>query len=69
MKYATKFFTKRDFKSLDELVSSTVVKITRNLSRENPREDYKQIDLNKLKTLWFEIDLYCSQLMLDEDDY
>lgn len=69
IKYADKFFKSRNFESLREIVSSTIKKIRRNLNKAEPREDYKEVDMDKLETLYFEVDLYCSQLMLDDEEY
>lgn len=74
IKYAEKFINKRDFKSLQEIVESDVKKLNRQLGKltlEELNKDENQhlsIQYDKLRTLEFEVDLYCSQLMLDNDE-
>lgn len=63
-----KFIEKRDFESLKELVDSASYKIKRNLMMENPREEYKNINIRNLNKLKLRVDEYVAQLFLPEED-
>lgn len=63
-----KFIEKRDFESLKELVDSASFKIKRNLMMENPKEEYKNINIRNLNKLKLRVDEYVAQLFLPEED-
>lgn len=65
--FGFKFLEKRDFDSLKELVDSAIYKINKNLLSSNPKEEYINIDLERLNTLKSEIDSYI--LQIDIEDY
>ena len=63
-----KFLDERNFESLQSLVDSALVKVRRNQVADNPKEEYKGLDLEALDTLKAEIDSYCMLLGIDEPD-
>lgn len=63
--YADAFILRRDFTSLRDLVSSTMKKVEKNYTKENPKEELLKIDYDKLKNLLNEIDSYL--ILLGED--
>lgn len=66
------FIDSRDFESLQELVDSAIVKTKRNISSNNPEEEYLSLDVDELTKLKAEVDCYVEQLTLpnnDEDNY
>lgn len=71
IKYAEKFFDARDFDSLRELVDSALYKIEKSLRSDSPKQEYLDVDIEKLTLLKSEIDSY--MLLIDgpstEDDY
>lgn len=75
IKYAEKFISKRDFKSLEEIVTADVKKLNIQLSKltleelKLPENEELSKKLTKLRNLEFEVDLYCSQLMLDDEEF
>lgn len=75
IKFAEKFISKRDFKSLEELVTSDVKKLNNQLAKltleelKLPENEELSKSLTKLRNLEFEVDLYCSQLMLDDEEF
>ena len=65
---AHKFLNSRDFESLQLLVDSSLVRVKRGLSKENPKEEYLKADLEEMRRLKSEIDTYCEALELPEQE-
>lgn len=63
-----KFIESRDFESLQELVDSARYKIKKNLTSNNPKEEYTKIDLGKLDDLKAEVDSYAMVLNLPDEE-
>lgn len=57
-KLAKEFLDKREFRKLQELVDSALYKITKNLNSENPKEEYKILDIDSIEELAVKIDDY-----------
>ena len=68
IKLAHKFLNSRDFESLQLLVDSSLVRVKRGLSKENPKEEYLKADLEEMRRLKSEIDTYCEALELPEQE-
>lgn len=56
-----RFLEKRDFESLNDLVSSAVYKVKKNLRTSNPKEEYVNLDMDSLEKLQYEVQDYYSQ--------
>ena len=67
-KLAHKFLNSRDFESFQLLVDSSLVRVKRGLSKENPKEEYLKADLGEMRKLKSEIDTYCEALELPEQE-
>lgn len=67
-KLAHKFLNSRDFESLQLLVDSSLVRVKKGLSKENPKEEYLRADLGEMRKLKSEIDTYCGALELPEQE-
>ena len=63
--YADAFLIRRDFTSLRDLVESAIRKVEQNLTKENPKEELLDIQIDKLRTLLNKIDEYL--ILLGED--
>ncbi len=63
-----KFLKERDFESLQSLVDSASIKVRKSRNTDNPKEEYKDINLETLDTLKAEIDSYCMLLGIGEPD-
>ena len=63
-----KFLKERDFDSLKELVDSAIYKVKKNLKSDNPKEEYRKVNLEDLNMLKSEVDMYIIQLEIPEDD-
>ena len=63
--YADAFLIRRDFTSLRDLVESAIRKVEKNLTKENPKEELLDIQIDKLRTLLNKIDEYL--ILLGED--
>ena len=63
--YADAFLIRRDFISLRDLVESDIRKVEKNLTKENPKEELLDIQIDKLRTLLNKIDEYL--ILLGED--
>lgn len=59
---AKEFLTKREFRKLQELVDSALYKITKNLNSENPKEEYKILDVDAIEELAVKIDDYITKV-------
>lgn len=57
-KLADDFIKSRDFIKLQELVDSALYKIAKNLKSENPKEEYKILDIDAIEELAVKIDSY-----------
>ena len=62
-----KFLNERDFDSLKELVDSAIYKVKKSLKSDNPKEEYKKVNLEDLDVLKSEVDMYIIQLKIPED--
>ena len=62
-----KFLNERDFDSLKELVDSAIYKVKKSLKSDNPREEYRKVNLEDLNMLKSEVDMYIIQLEIPED--
>ena len=62
-----KFLNERDFDSLKELVDSAIYKVKKSLKSDNPKEEYRKVNLEDLNMLKSEIDMYIIQLEIPED--
>ena len=56
--FAKSFIEKREFNKLQELVDSALYKISKNLKSENPKEEYKILDVDSIEELAIKIDDY-----------
>jgi hypothetical protein len=64
------FLEDRNFEALQALVDSALIKIRRSRSSDNPKEEYKDINLEALDTLKAEVDSYSMLLGIEpEDDF
>ena len=63
-----KFLNERDFNSLKELIDSAIYKVKKSLKSDNPREEYRKVNLEDLNMLKSEVDMYIIQLEIPEDD-
>ena len=61
-KLAKEFLTKREFRKLQELVDSALYKITKNLNSDNPKEEYKILDVDAIEELAIKIDDYITKV-------
>lgn len=57
-KLADDFIKSRDFIKLQELVDSALYKIAKNLKSDNPKEEYKILDIDAIEELAVKIDSY-----------
>ena len=62
-----KFLNERDFDSLKELIDSAIYKVKKSLKSDNPREEYRKVNLEDLNMLKSEVDMYIIQLEIPED--
>ena len=67
-KLAHKFLNSMDFESLQLLVDSSLVRVKKGLSKENPKEEYLKADLGEMRKLKLEVDTYCEALELPEQE-
>ena len=56
------FITKRDFESLQLLIDSAIVRVTKGLSKEVVKEEYLKADLKGMRALKLEVDNYYSKI-------
>lgn len=80
-KLAEEFLNNRELHNLQELVDSALYKINTNLKSENPKEEYKILDIDSIEELAVKIDNYiikvygesvrmnAADLVDEEDDY
>ena len=55
---AKEFLANKEFRKLQELVDSALYKISKNLNSENPKEEYKILDVDAIEELAIKIDDY-----------
>lgn len=67
-KIADKLLSERKFENLLEIVDSDIYLIRKDQLKETPKEEYKNISLEKLLQLRSELSEYMSYLVLPEDD-
>lgn len=60
-----KFLETKNYSSLSELVDSAILRIKKNLKTDSPREEYININIDSLRKLKSEVDMYC--ILLQED--
>lgn len=65
--YADGFIDRRQFESLYELVTAIMIRVKRELSKENPNHIYSNIDYMDLTRLRADIQSYMSQLNIDAE--
>ena len=63
-----KLFQQRKLEELKDLVDSALIKVKRNMKKENPKEDLIT-DLDSLRQLKAEVDSYNLLVFRDYDDY
>ena len=63
-----KFLNARDFESLQSLVCSAIIKVKKGLLKEHPKEEYLQVDKEKLARLKMEVDSYYSLIDISDID-
>ena len=61
-----KFLEKRDFENLKDLVDSAIIRTKKNIKSEFPKQEYLNVDLERLNILKAEVDVYLMQLNLPE---
>lgn len=59
---AKKFFIKKEFNFLQELVDSALYKITKNLKSDSPKAEYKILDIDAIEELAVKIDNYITKV-------
>ena len=60
--FAKSFLEKREFNKLQELVDSALYKISKNLNSDNPKSEYKILDIDAIEELSVKIDNYITQV-------
>lgn len=55
---ASEFINNREFHKLQELVDSALYKITKNLNSNNPKTEYKILDIDAIEELSVKVDNY-----------
>ena len=63
-----RFLSTRNFESLQSLVDSALIKVRRSQTSDTPREEYKDVDVEKLNILKAEVDAYCIPLGIGEPE-
>ena len=63
-----KFLEKRDFENLKDLVDSAIIRTKKNIRSEFPKQEYLNVDLERLNILKAEVDLYLMRLNLPEQN-
>ena len=53
-----KFLEKRDFENLKDLVDSAIIRTKKNIKSEFPKQEYLNVDLERLNILKAEVDVY-----------
>lgn len=65
---AHEFLNNRDFGSLQLLIDSSLVRVKKGRSKENPKEEYLKADLGEMRKLKLEVDTYCEALELPKQE-
>ena len=60
--FAKSFIEKREFNKLQELVDSALYKISKNLNSDNPKPEYKILDIDAIEELAVKIDSYITKV-------
>ena len=63
-----KFLEKRDFENLKDLVDSAIIRTKKNIRSEFPKQEYLNVDLERLNILKAEVDVYLMRLNLPEQN-
>ena len=63
-----KFLEKRNFENLKDLVDSAIIRTKKNIKSEFPKQEYLNVDLERLNILKAEVDVYLMQLNLPEQN-
>ena len=63
-----KFLEIRDFENLKDLVDSAIIRTKKNIRSEFPKQEYLNVDLERLNILKAEVDVYLMQLNLPEQN-
>ena len=60
-----KYLQERDFESLQYLINSALIRVRRGLLKENPKKEYLDTNIIRLRKLKVEVDTYCTSLDID----
>ena len=60
--FAKSFIEKREFNRLQELVDSALYKISKNLNSDNPKQEYKILDIDAIEELSVKVDNYITKV-------
>lgn len=66
IKVANNLIEQKDFLSLRDLVDSAEFKVRRNLSCTNPKKEYLQINIQKLRELQYRVQEYTKQFDVEQ---
>ena len=66
--FGNKYLNTRDFESLQSLDDSAIIRVKKGLTKENPKEEYLKVDLEKLSKLKVEVDTYYSMIEVPTQD-
>lgn len=69
VKIAQKLLAERQFESLMEIIDSDIYLVRQNQLKETPKEEYKNISMEKLLQLRSELSEYMSYLILPDEEY
>ena len=58
VRLAQQFLDNRNFHHLQELVDSALYKISKNLNSDNPKQEYKILDIDAIEELSVKVDNY-----------
>lgn len=61
-KFANKFIENKEFQNLQDLVDSALYKINKNLKSDNPKEEYKILNIDAIEELTVKIDNYITNV-------
>ena len=60
--FAKAFIEKREFNKLQELVDSALYKISKNLNSDNPKPEYKVLNIDAIEELSVKVDNYITKV-------
>jgi hypothetical protein len=66
IRVANNFIEQKDFLSLRDLVDSAEFKVRKNLTGINPKEEYLQINIQKLRELQYRVQEYTKQFDVEQ---